>query len=177
MILERAKDSTRWYAVNTKPHQEEQVVWLLGRAGIEMFYPKLRESKRIRGSRKVATGPLFPGYLFARFSLESHYRTVQYARGVRRVVAFGPHPEPIDPEIIHSLRASVKEGFVTLPEPPLQPQGPVTIQEGPLKGLLAVFERPMSGGERVVLLLQALAYQARVVIEREKVVAVGAGVH
>lgn len=167
----------RWYAVNTKPHQEETVALHLSSAAIETFYPRLKEPKRVRGRQTMVTGPLFPGYLFARFSLETHYRTVQYARGVRRVVALGPRPEAVDPQIIDALKLRMEEGYVTLEEISLRPKEPVRIEEGPLQGLTAVFERPMSDGERVVLLLQALSYQARVVIDREKVAPVGTGVH
>lgn len=165
-----AAKAMRWYAVNTKPHQEETVVSHLSSAGIETFYPRLRQPKRVRGRQTMVTGPLFPGYLFVRFSLETHYRTVQYARGVRRVVAFGLQPEPVDPQIIDGLKLRMEEGYVTLKETSLRPQEPVRIEEGPFQGLVAVFERPMDDGERVMLLLRTLSYQARVIVDLEHVV-------
>jgi len=38
------------------------------------------------------------------------------------------------------------------------------IQEGPMRGIEAVFEREMPGQQRALLLLKTLAYQARVVV-------------
>ncbi|MBI5286649.1 MAG: transcriptional activator RfaH [Deltaproteobacteria bacterium] len=168
-------EAMQWYVVRTKPREEERVVWYLSNAGIETFYSKVRQMKRIRGRREEGIGPLFPGYLFARFNIESDFRTVRYTRGVRKVVAFGPWPEPVNPEIVNTLKMRMQDGpacagrYVTIEERPLRPHEPVKIQEGPLEGLQAIFERPMNGGERVVLLLQTLSYQARVVVDRGKV--------
>jgi len=45
----------------------------------------------------------------------------------------------------------------------------VRIQDGPLQGLEAIFEREMSDRQRVVLLLQSVAYQARVVVHVDQI--------
>ena len=115
-------------------------------------------------------GPLFPGYLFARFDVESHYRAVHYSQGVRGVVGFGSDPAKVDEEMIESIRSRLEDGCMILPSPLFKPGQMVRIQEGPFEGLEAVFEREMPAQERVVLLLKSLSYQARVLIDREQVV-------
>ncbi len=44
------------------------------------------------------------------------------------------------------------------------------IQDGPLQGLEAIFEREMGDRQRVALLLQSVSYQARVVVRVDQVV-------
>jgi transcriptional antiterminator RfaH len=159
-----------WYVVNTKPHQEDLAELTLQRLGVETFSPRLKQSKLIGQRRLTVTGPLFPGYLFARFSLDTRYRAVCYAQGVRKIVAFGPEPSVVDEKIIDSIKSNLQEGYVTVQRPLFTAGQTVRIQEGPFRGFEAVFVHEMSDQQRVVLLLQALSYQARVVVELEHVV-------
>src|SRR5207249_243143 len=88
-------NTMHWYAVNVKPHQERLAELNLHRLGVEAFCPLLKQRKMIRRRQQISTSPLFPGYLFARFRLEDQYRAVIYARGVRKVVAFGATPAEV----------------------------------------------------------------------------------
>ena len=158
-----------WYTVNTKPRQEHQAVLNLQTLGVQTFYPQIQVRKRVRRVMKRVTGPLFPGYIFARFDLETYFRTVTYARGVRKVVSFGPKPSPVDEEVIAGINARLTNGCLTVPLVSLTPGQCVRIQGGPLEGLEAIFEREMSDHQRVVLLLRALASQWRVVVPVQQV--------
>ncbi|MGH2359564.1 MAG: transcription termination/antitermination protein NusG, partial [bacterium] len=117
----------------------------------------------------TVTGPLFPGYLFARLNVEEHYRAVTYARGVRRIVAFGSTPATVDEDLIQGMRTRLCNGCVSLTPRLPAPGQVVKIQDGPLSGIEAVFEREMPDRQRVVLLLRTLAYQARVIVPFEQV--------
>ena len=75
----------------------------------------------------------------------------------------------VDEETIELIHSRVDDKMVV---PPLTPGQIVRIGEGPLCGVQAVFERELSGSQRVVLLLNAVSYQARMTIDREHVVAV-----
>ena len=158
-----------WYAVSTKPHQERQAESNLQRLGVETFCPQLEQRKVIRRVSQTVIRPLFPGYLFARLNIEEHYRAVTYARGVRRIVAFGSTPARVDEELIQGMKARLCNGYLSLTPRLLAPGQVVKIQDGPLSGLEAVFEREMPDHQRVVLLLRTLAYQARVVVPFEQV--------
>ena len=159
-----------WYAVNTKTHQESIAELNLQRLGVETFCPQLKQDKVIRRRRQTVISPLFPGYLFARFNLGTHYRAVKYAQAVRKVVSLGSAPEAVDEEIIESIKSRARDGFVTVQPSSFTPGQVVRIQEGPLQGLEAVFEMEMSDHQRVVILLRTLSYQARVVVPLEQVV-------
>ena len=158
-----------WLAVETKPNYESLAQLSLERLKVETFFPKIRQEKLIRRVRKTVIGPLFPRYLFARFDLDIHFRAVNYAQGVRRVVVFGSTPVVVNESIIESLRSRLSEGFVTIKKQSYSPGQIVIINEGPLSGLEAIFKKEMSGQRRAVLLLRALS-NARVVIDLDYVV-------
>ena len=158
-----------WYAVNTKPHQESQARLNLEALGVETFCPQFRRSKMLRRRMRTVVGPLFPGYLFVKCTLETCCRSVRYARGVRRIVAFGPTPEPVAVEIIEAIGARLVDGELAVPAASFASGQSVRIQDGPLQGLEAIFERELSDQHRVVLLLRTLAAQWRVVVPVEQV--------
>jgi transcriptional antiterminator RfaH len=159
-----------WYVVNTKSHQERQAEVNLVRLGVEVFCPRLMESKVIRRVRKTVITSLFPGYLFARLDVGTQYRSVIYATGVRKIVTFGATAAKVDQELIDGIRSRLLNGYAMLPSRLPKPGQLVRIQSGPLSGLDAIFEREMTGSQRVVLLLQMLSCQARVVLPAEQVV-------
>ena len=160
---------SHWYVVSTKPHQEKQAELHIKQCGIECFLPLLKESKIIRRTRKTVIEPLFPGYLFARFDLDKHCRAVSYATGVRKIVEFGSGPVELDVTMIDAIKERLNDGYVTLmPARPVHGQV-VHIKGGPLAGLEAVFIREMPEKNRIVLLLTALGFQARLTMDAEHV--------
>jgi transcriptional antiterminator RfaH len=163
-------DGIYWYAVNTKVHQEDLAERSLQRLGLETFYPKIRRSKVVRSRQRIQVKPLFPGYLFVRFNLGTHYRAVNYAQGVRKVIGFGPAPTPVTEEIIEAIRSRIRQGYVYIPSPVFSRGQTVMIQKGPFHGLEAIFQQELGDDQRVVLLLRTLSYQARVVVDLQQVV-------
>lgn len=158
-----------WYAVSTKPHQEKQAELHIKQCGIECFLPLLKESKIIRRMRKTVIEPLFPGYLFARFDLDKHYRAVSYATGVRRIVEFGSGPVKLDATMIDAIKERLNNGYVTLmPIRPVHGQV-VYIKGGPLAGLEAVFVREMTERNRVLVLLNTLGFHAKLTLNIDQV--------
>jgi len=110
--------------------------------------------------------------MFVRIDLAQHYRTVNYARGVRKIVGFGSRPMEVDSAMIDSIRSKVTSSETDILQRPerLGHGQRVHIQGGPLSGLEAVFVGGMPGRQRAMVLLHTLALQARVVIEVEKLV-------
>lgn len=158
---------TNWYAIHTKPCREDLAAMNLKRLGLDVLLPKMKQEKLVWGVPQIVIKPLFPGYFFARFRPSEYLHLIQYARGVRRVVSGGDIPLPVDEEIIQAIQSRLGvDGYVTLGLMPLSPGGRVIIQDGPLKGLAGIFERELDDRERVVILLEAIQYQARVLIEK-----------
>ncbi len=77
----------RWYCIYTKPNMEEQVSKRLRDIPeMEVFHPKIKRNKYVRGRLQEVVEDLFPSYIFSRFSLLNYFHLVKFTRGVRRVV-------------------------------------------------------------------------------------------
>ncbi|MBI3952219.1 MAG: hypothetical protein HY314_17355 [Acidobacteria bacterium] len=157
-----------WYAIHTKPRQEVLAEYNLQTLGLATFNPKLKEKKLIRGVRQDVIKPLFPNYIFCKFRCQEFLRAVKYSRGVRGVVGAGDEPTPVDEEIIAIIHERMKEGYVVIEPLKFQPGDTVMVEDGPLQGFVGIFERETKDSERVVILLNTIKYQARVVMERAK---------
>ena len=156
-----------WYLIHAKTRQEAAAEMNLQHLGVETFCPRVKQMKakgwKTQAERK---GPLFPGYLFVRVDMSTEFRKVTYAHGVLRVVKFGATPVLVTEEIIHSIRAREDHGLVVLSPSYPKPGQAVLINKGPFNGFEAIFEQELNGINRVALLLKTLAYQGRVVIDR-----------
>jgi transcriptional antiterminator RfaH len=158
-----------WYAIHTKPRQEAMARTSLEREGVETFFPKLRRRRTIRRVRKWVTGPLFPGYIFARFDVVKSGRLVKYATGVIKIVSFGGKPAIVEDAIVTAIVQHSDDDVLTVEAPKFQPGDRVEIRKGPLRGLQGIFERQMSDRDRVLVLLDTLARGARVQVFIEQV--------
>ena len=158
-----------WYAVNTKSRCEAIACASLERHGVEVFLPMLRERKALHGKCAQTTSPLFPRYLFAKFDVSCQLRAVNYARGVKGIVTFGSGPSMVDESIIHAIQSQATNGVIEISKGRFSSGQVVRIQDGPFCGLEAVFEKKLNGTNRVMLLLKAMSFQARVVLGSQQV--------
>lgn len=164
-------DVLRWYVVKTQPKQEVRAECNLRVWGLNTFLPKVREpyTNPFTGLSSSVITPLFPGYLFAQFEVFHSLRRVCFTRGVQSVLRFGNGPTSIDDEIIELIQSRVGEdGLVTL-DNELNAGDPVMIESGPLQHLSGIFQHDIKGTDRVAILLTAISYQGRVIIERDRV--------
>ena len=143
----------QWYAVRTKPRQEAVAEAFLIQSEVEVFYPKIGPTK-----------PLFTGYIFAKFDADTQLRLVKYSRGVSSVVSFGDKPAPVDELLIEGIKLRIKDGFVVLDPPSFTKGEKVEIKEGPLEGISGIFDSRVKDSDRVVILLNAIASQSRIVV-------------
>jgi len=164
-------DTHYWYAIRTHSKQENRAEENLKAWSVETFFPRTRSCRfnDLTDEPSYFIKPLFPGYLFARFALSSSLRKVRFTRGVHSVVCFGGNPAPVDDRVIGIIASRVDEaGFVKVVDD-LDPQAKVLIQAGPFKQLTGIFERKASAADRVKILLDCVAFQARVEVERNHV--------
>jgi len=169
------KDVSDWYVIYTKPQQESRADSNLRAWNIETLAPKTREPRynEFTGKPTYVTKFFFPRYIFARFNASAALHKVSFVRGVQSVVGFGAGPIPIDEEIINLIKARVgDDGFVKIGEQ-LAPGDQVAVGGGPVRDLIGIFEREVSAGERVHLLLTAAKYQCRLSVQRELIRKVG----
>jgi transcriptional antiterminator RfaH len=158
-----------WYVVKTKPRGEKLAQTSLQNVEVETFLPQIMQARRAGKRLQTVIGPLFPGYIFARFDLNRSYRAVKYAHGVQTLVAFGGTLAQVEEPVIEFIRSKLHNGCVIPPSPSFTPGQSVKIQNGVFQGLEGVFEREMEDRERVVLLIHALSYQTRVIVSFQDV--------
>lgn len=154
-------DQLLWYVIHTKPKQEDRAIKNLAAWNVESFTPKIEQTRLnfYTGEPKHIIKPLFPRYIFARFSVRPLIAKVRFTRGVRSIVSFGDRPTPVENHIIDLIKSRLeKDGYVRIREK-LKPGDPVTVEDGILKNLKGVFERQMQDKERVMILLSTVAYQ------------------
>ena len=144
-----------WYAVYTKPGAEAPVTTLLSNAGIETFNPRIRVRKYVRKKYTDVIEQLFPCYIFASFDLITHAHMIKYTRGVRYVVG-KEYPLVVPPDMIEAIRERMVDGVVRPETENFEKGDRVQIKEGPLKDFCGIFERDLSGRQRVVIFLEAL---------------------
>jgi len=158
--------SGQWYAVQTKPRCEEQVVlWLQHRSQVPLYLPKLESIRRWRRQSVRRVEPLFPSYLFVRMSLEpDQWNAVRWTPGVKRIVGTGDVPVPVPDEAVEIIKARCQDGIMPW-EPRIRPGAHVRITDGPFAGLVGVLDRPASRAQRVCVLLSLLRTVATVEID------------
>jgi transcriptional antiterminator RfaH len=169
MKSEEPRTNPSWHLVHTHPRQEARAEQNLRNLRIETYVPmyKRKRYNRFTEDRIEEIRPLFPSYVFARFSVKELYHKVRFTRGVRTLVCFDERPAVVDDEIIALIQSKQDtHRLVTIP-PQYSPVDEVAINTGPLQKLTAIFERAMSDGDRVVLLLQAVDYQARIIVNAD----------
>lgn len=159
-----------WYVISTKPHQEASAEANIRRLGVETFCPRLMQRRVIRHGIQACVNPLFPGYMFARFEMEHHYRFILYTRGIKKIVSFGEEPAIVEDRLIEEIRRRLQDGCGLDPGAEFRHGQVVRIKHGPLHGLEAIFENEMTGAQRAMLLLKTLSYQARVVVDLKDIV-------
>ncbi|MBI4514577.1 MAG: hypothetical protein HY699_02015 [Deltaproteobacteria bacterium] len=160
-----------WYAVQTQPRREEAAAANVRRIGALVSCPYYRQRVILHGYRREVTRPLFPGYIFAAFDLARDFRAVHYAHGVRGLVRFGGVPAEVPCDFLAGIEARMQNGYVVIEPTPLEPGDRVEIVAGSFRGYTGIFQAGAKGSERVTILLEALKYQARLVLDRTAVAA------
>jgi transcriptional antiterminator RfaH len=160
--------TTNWFAVYTKPRQENVALLNLERQSFECYLPMAEGSDQRRSARnKARHEPLFPRYLFLnadpqRQSLE----VVRSTRGVTGLVRAGIELIKIPESIIAGLKVRMHPatGLIPLDSIVLDSGDKVRVCDGPLASLEGVFKEHQ-GRTRSILLLEILGREAAVKID------------
>ena len=169
MSTAEVSDGPSWYVVRTGSKQEQRAMNNLSTMSIEGFLPmvKIPRVNSFTGITTHVPGPMFPCYAFAHFESDRSLHQVCYTRGVRGVVSFGGVLARVEDSIITIMRSQIDEdGFVRLGAE-LKAGDHVQVNCGHLANFAGVFEHGINGSDRVAILLTAVSYQARIVIEKK----------
>lgn len=170
MNREMTSATPNWYALHTKPRQEERAESNLSAWGLETYAPKIRVRgpNRLTGKATYVIKSLFPRYIFARFVIQDLMHKVCYTRGVSSVVSFGGEPVPIADEIIGGIQSQEEDNYIRLNES-FKSGDKLVIESGPLRHLTGIFERDTKEHTRIRILLSTINYQGHILIDREMV--------
>jgi len=149
----------RWYVIQTKSTKEEEVKSYLSIKGLEIFNPLIETLKGREGRMNKELKAFFPNYIFGKFDPEENYSLVKWARGVQRILSFGGILAPVPEEAIELIKKRTDRDGVVRKGYHFHPNELVRIKSGPLRDLLGIFERWVSDGERVRILLNLIGYQ------------------
>ena len=150
------KVSDEWYLLRTKPGKERWVRDQLAGRLSEVFLPMLKARMPRWGRMAISTAPLFPCYVFARLDLRTNYFEVKYLAGVSGLVSAGNEPIVVPETIISEIRSRGVDDVVEIREDPFDSGQQVRVVDGPFRGFEAIFERYLSGAERVAILLNTI---------------------
>ncbi len=151
-----SKAPDEWYLVRTKLGKERWVRDQLSARLSEVFLPMLKARMPRWGRLSMSVAPLFPCYLFVRLDLQADYFEVKYLAGVTGLVSAGADPIVVPDRIIEEIRARGVNDVIEIREVPFDSGQPVRVVEGPFRGFEAIFERYLSGAERVAILLNTI---------------------
>ncbi|MDD7987026.1 transcriptional activator RfaH [Lentisphaera marina] len=157
-----------WYCLYTKPRQENLAAQSAIDAGFVTFNPKIEKRRLLRGKATYAHYPLFPSYIFVEANDESLDKA-RYLRGVNRIIGFGKNGTSykIPAIILKTLSTFLEDNVYKHDMHDLKQGDKVTVLDGPLKGVEAVFQEGLKDGERAIVLFELFSnYQeAKVSLE------------
>ena len=93
-----------WTAARYVLAQERLALHFLRLAGFEVYLPRLREQRILRGRRVEVTPPLFPGYCFVAIELQWH--AAHRAPGTNGLVMNGGGPAHVPDNVIAELQVA-----------------------------------------------------------------------
>ena len=156
-----------WFAVYTKPRQEQVALENLERQGFRCFLPMAVNPYQRRTERKPRIEPLFPRYLFLNaIADQQSLGPVRSTRGVCTLVRFGVQLAQVPQIIVDAIgrRLDPATGLVQLQPVPVKVGDKVKVFDGPFAGIEGIF-RQRKGKERALLLVSMLGTQSTVEVD------------
>ncbi len=157
-----------WFAVVTKPRQEQIAMENLLRQGFECFLPMAQNPyQRRSNNHKRIIEPLFPRYLFLRAIASSqNLAPVRSTLGVVSMVRFGTElaavPEPVIDNIKNRMEPDT--GLIRIEPLPVKPGDKVRVFDGPLAGINGIVAERNSEN-RALILMELLGRPTRVEVD------------
>lgn len=149
--------SGNWYLIQCKPRQDARALSNLRNQSFTCYAPMHQVEKIRHGKRAILDEPLFPGYLFINLcEYTQSWHSIRSTRGVLRLVTFANQAVPVASAIIDGIQSRLN--YCVESRSLFSAGEPVSITEGPLRDLEAIFES-MDGEDRAVILLNLMQRQ------------------
>ena len=157
-----------WFAVVSKPRQEQIALENLQRQDFECFLPMAENpyQRRSKKHRQIIE-PLFPRYLFLNaIAGQQNLAPVRSTRGVTTMVRFGTELAVVPESIINAIknRMDPATGLIRIEPVELKAGDKVRIFDGPLAGISGIVEE-RSSENRVLILMELMGRSTRVEVD------------
>ena len=162
-------DLRHWYVVQTKPGNEHRVEMNLFNQEIEVFLPLLETFQYVHAKVLQKIKPLFSNYLFAKLDIDAHYYKVKWTRGVNKILGSGVEPIPVSEKVIQTIKERIGEGNLVKLDDGLEEGNIVQFTSGPFKDLMGVFDKKMSDGKRVKVILSLIGVDVPVQVSKYQI--------
>lgn len=159
--------SEHWYALHVKPRFEKYVTSLLTQKGYETLTPMYVSRRKWSDRIKTLSLPLFPGYAFCRFDIDSRL-PILITPGVMTILGRGRVPAPVDESEIVAIRHVMDSHVRTEPCEYLTAGRRVRVESGPLEGLEGIILRAKDM-DRLIVSVHLLMRSVAVDIDRMSV--------
>ncbi len=159
----------RWLAVQVRSGWEVKSARGLRERGYQEFVPLYQRERNWSDRTKVVQTALFPGYVFARFSI-GNLTPIVSVPGVIRLVGAGNRPVPIDDSEVEALQTTNRTGITRGPCSFLEVGQQVEVRSGALFGMRGTLVR-FGNKQRLVISVSVLKQSMFVEIDGCDVVA------
>ena len=139
-----------WVVLRTQVRHERLAAGAVDARGVDSYVPLIRQKRP-----SDVLQPLFPGYLFARIDTATDdLLRIRSAPGVSYILPLGGAPTVIPDMVIDVIRSRLADCPEALRAPELRRGERVQMISGPFRWMDAVFDRRLSAGGRVRILLE-----------------------
>jgi transcription antitermination factor NusG len=151
-------EEPHWFACYTRARAEKRVEALLKQRGFESYLPLIAQVRQWKDRKKVIEFPLFPSYVFGRFTLKQLHGVLT-TPGVSTIVRANGYPTPVPERDILNVqrfaRAIVETGIEPDKRPFLAEGQWVRVLDGPFEGVEGIVVE-QRGRKRVLVGVQAI---------------------
>lgn len=159
--------AAQWFALTVKPNHEKTVASVLRSRALEEFLPLYRVRNRWSDRVKELQVPLFPSYVFCRFTFAQRMRVLTIP-SVTCIVGFGGEPAPIPDGEIDAVQKLVASRLPLGPWPFLKVGQRVRIDHGALRDVEGILLQ-IKDSYRVVVSIEMLQRSVAVTIDRDMI--------
>ena len=161
-------DQSNWFAVVSKPRQEQTALENLQRQGFECFLPMAENPYQRRSKKqKQIVEPLFPRYLFLKANAsQQNLAPVRSTKGVLSMVRFGIELAVVPESVIRAIKEciSTDTGLIKIEPITIKAGDKVRVFDGPLAGLSGIVQEQDSKN-RTLLLMELLGRPTKIEVD------------
>lgn len=160
-----------WFALQTKPRNEQKVSYALRQKGYECLSPTYRQRRRWSDRTVEIDLPLFPMYVFCRLGPLALGKAISTS-GVVKIVGFNGKPAEISIEEIEALQRLTQSNLLREPWQYLCHGTQVLVETGPLAGVQGIICAEDDNKRRLIISVTMLQRSVAVQVDSDTVISV-----